>query len=114
MLDKDCNLITYLGMFSDFTQSRKKVFSQFFNICQVIFHGVRQVHQVVEIHWIILHLPHLHTKPRLVSWMGRWKDVCLLTNHVRVEKESSYAGATIIPHSKYVQYLPGRRLREIF
>lgn len=45
---------------------------------QIIFHGKREVHQVVEIHWVVLHLPHLQPKPCLVSWMGRWKQNCWL------------------------------------
>lgn len=48
----DYNQVTYLSMFSDFFQGCKKIFSEFFDIFQVIFHGVRQVHQIVEIHWI--------------------------------------------------------------
>ena len=45
---------TYLSMCSDVFQSCKKFLSQSFDIFQVIFHGERQVHQVVEIHWVTL------------------------------------------------------------
>lgn len=34
---------------------------------QVVLHGQRQVHQVVEIHRVVLHLPHLQAEPGLVS-----------------------------------------------
>lgn len=37
------------------------------NGVQIVFHGKREVHQVVQIHWIVLHLPYLHLKPRLVA-----------------------------------------------
>lgn len=47
-------VITDFSRSSDIFQSCKKVFSQSFYIFQVVFHGVRQVHQVVEINWISL------------------------------------------------------------
>ena len=47
---------------------------------QIIFHGKREVHQVVEIHWVVLHLPDLQPERRLLSWMSRWwKEVSWFT-----------------------------------
>lgn len=40
---------------------------------QIVFHGKREVHQVVQIDRVVLHLPHLQPKRRLVSWIGGWK-----------------------------------------
>lgn len=37
------------------------------DIIQVIVHGQGQIHQVVEVHGIILHLPHLHSERRPVT-----------------------------------------------
>lgn len=34
---------------------------------QIIFHREGEVHQVVEIHRVVLHLPHLQLEPRLAS-----------------------------------------------
>lgn len=34
---------------------------------QVVFHGKREVHQVVQINRVVLHLPHLQVEPRPVS-----------------------------------------------
>lgn len=41
--------------------------SQFPKLCQVIIHGVGQVHQVVQIHRVVSHLPHLQSeRPRVI------------------------------------------------
>lgn len=38
---------------------------------QIILHREGEVHQVVEIHRVVLHLPHLQLEPRLASWMSK-------------------------------------------
>lgn len=34
---------------------------------QIILHREGEVHQVVQIHWVVLHLSHLQLEPRLAS-----------------------------------------------
>lgn len=36
--------------------------AQVADVVQVVVHGQGQVHQVVEVHGVILHLPHLHSE----------------------------------------------------
>lgn len=36
--------------------------AQVLDIPQIILHGVGQVHQVVDVHGVVFHLPHLDTK----------------------------------------------------
>lgn len=50
---------------------------------QIILHREGEVHQVVQIHRVVLHLPHLQLEPRLASWMSKHVEEALGINLCR-------------------------------
>ena len=65
---------------------------------QVVLHGQREVHQVVEVHRVVLHLPHLQAKPRLVSWMSRWREFlsCFTCKYVNYSKGNFFLTSLVL------------------
>lgn len=72
---------------------------------QIILHREGEVHQVVQIHRVVLHLPHLQLKPRLAPWMSK---------HVRETFGNNLCRSALRCFPGNKQHLPGRRLRAIF
>lgn len=68
---EDYSLITYLSMFCDDIQSIQKIFSQSFDIIQVILHGIRKIHKVIEINWISLNSLKRNSECGRKAWKQR-------------------------------------------
>lgn len=82
---------------SEFSHLFSQLGPQIANIIQVIVHGQGEIHQVVEVHRIVLHLPNLNTEGGPVT-----------CRHTRVESSEKETPCTQIIQTTDIVFLPCR------